>query len=497
MRQGSEYLEALDDGRAVIVDGDAVTSVRDHPAFRGVAQSVADLYDVAAAEPDLMAYDPPWDGGPVNKVFMIPRSTDDLRARRAAIERWSRLSRGFLGRSPDHVAGMLAGFSIGADVFARGGTQFAHNVRRLYQRVAEEDLYVTYAIIPPQDDRSKAGAEHAEPKQVRVVKERDDGIVVRGAQMLGTGATVSDLVLVACLPPLKPGDEDFALSFVVPCGASGLKWYCRRPYALDKPSVYDYPLSTRFDETDALAVFDDVFVPWEQVFVYRDVDLSRAQFDDTPARILGNTQAQIRLATKVKFLIGLAHRIVSTNGIEKLPPVQEKLGELASLAAVVEGLVLASEATASERDGAVIPNPRYLFAAMGLQAEIYPRVLSLLRELSGGGMLQVPSSSQDLVSDRTAADVARYFNSPGVDAQQRVKLFKLAWDAVGSEFGSRHHQYEMFYAGPPHVLKALAAKHFGYEEPAGLVDDFLRGYDIETPAPARLVDSQVTATASS
>jgi 4-hydroxyphenylacetate 3-monooxygenase len=372
---------------------------------------------------------------------------------------------------------MLAGFSLGADVFGRAGQQFADNVERCYRRAAQDDLYVTYTIIPPQDDRSRSGAEHREPKQVRVVRERDDGIVVRGAQMLGTGAAVSDLVLVACLPPLKPGDEEFAVSFVVASGAPGLRWYCRRPYAPAISSAFDYPLSARFDETDALAVFDDVFVPWDQVFVYRDVELSRAQFEETTARIFGNTQAQIRLACKIKFLLGLAHQIVTVNRVDQLPPVQEKLGELASWASIVEGLILASEASAADRGGAFIPNPRYLFAAMGLQADLYPRVLHLVRELSGGGMLQVPSSVEDLHSEDTAADVARYFNSPGVGAEDRVKLFKLAWDAVGSEFAGRHHQYEMFYAGPPHVLKAMAARHFGYEEPVRLVTDFLASYD--------------------
>lgn len=480
MRQATEYLEALRDDRTVVVDGEVISSVPDHAAFRGVTQNIGALYDTALEEQGTMASHPSWSSGPVNKVFMIPESGDELRARRAAIERWSRVSKGFLGRSPDHVASMFAGFAIGADVFGRGGEQFADNVRRFHRRIAEDDLYVTYTIIPPQDDRSRSGAEHAEPKQVRVVDERDDGIVVRGAQMLGTGATVSDFVFVACLPPLRPGDEDFAISFAVRVGAPGLRWYCRRPYAIDKPSVFDYPLSTRFDESDALAIFDDVFVPWDQVFVYRDVELSRAQFDDTPARVFGNTQAQIRLATKIKFLIGLAHKITTANQIAKLPPVQEKLGELASWAAIVEGLVLASESTYLRQHGAAIPNPRYLFAAMGLQAEIYPRVLHLVRELSGGGMLQVPSSTQEFAKELTARDVARYFNSPGVEAEERVKLFKLAWDAVGSEFGGRYHQYEMFYAGPPHILKGLSAKHFGYEEAVDLVDEFMKTYDLDT-----------------
>lgn len=481
MRSGKEYLEALDDGRTVIVDGQAVGSVVDHPAFAGAARTMASLYDLSADNTD-MQFNPGWNSGPINRVFALPTSHDELAQRRSAIEQWANLSHGFLGRTPDHVGGMFAAFELGAEVFARGGAHFADNVIRFRKQLAVGDVYATYTIIPPQDDRSRVGREHDEPKQVRVVAERDGGIVLRGAQMLGTGAALADFVFVACLQPLRPGDEEFAVSCAVACNAPGLKWYSRRPYALDKPSRFDYPLSTRFDETDSLAVFDDVFVPWEQVFVYRDVELSRAQFDQTHARAFGNSQAQIRLAAKIKFLIGIAHRICETNKIVSFPAVQEKLGELAALAAVVEGMVLASERAATATSGVFVPAERFVFAAMALQADLYPRILHLIRDLAGGGMLQVPSSAVEFTHPDTAADIARYYSSPGVDAVDRVKLFKLAWDAVGSEFAGRHHQYEMFYAGPPFVLKMMAAQKYGYDEPLALVDGFLSTYDMSSKA---------------
>lgn len=475
MRRGKEYVEALDDGRVIALDGEVVSDVARHPAFAGVVGSVARLYDVAADEAG-MQIPADWGGGPINRVHLLPRDRFQLRDRREAIERWARLSHGFLGRSPDHVGGMFAAFELASEVFGRGGQHFADNVVAFRRRLAMEDLYVTYTIIPPQDDRSRAGREHVEPKQVRVVAERDGGIVLRGAQMLGTGSAIADYVFVACLQPLKPGDEEFAISCVVPCGAPGLRWFTRRPYALGKPSHFDYPLSTRFDETDSLAIFDDVFVPWEHVFVYRDVRLSRAQFDETHARVLGNSQAQVRLAVKVQFLIALAHRICELNGVVQFPAVQEKLGELAAWASVVEGMVYAAEATAIEVADAVLPNPRFTFSAMALQSDLYPRVLHLIRDLAGGGMIQVPSSVEDLTSEVTATHVSRYFSSPSAPASDRIKLFKLAWDAVSSEFAGRHHQYEMFYAGPPFVLKMLAAQKYGYEGPLAHLGDFLARY---------------------
>jgi 4-hydroxyphenylacetate 3-monooxygenase len=475
----------LRDDRVIFLDGQRVEGVVEHPAFRGIVQTVATLYDHAADPANGMVGRDPVLDLQGNLAFLIPRDLDGLRARRQAMTRWARLTNGLVGRGPDHVATLLAGMASAPDVFARARPAFAENVFRFYREVVEGDLYVTYVIIPPQVDRSQSahGQEDAFI-QVGVVQERDDGIVVRGAQMLGTGSTVCNRLFVSCIVPLRPGDEDYALSFAVPIAAPGLKLYCRPPYALGKPSAYDYPLSTRFDETDSLVVFDDVFVPWEQVFVYRDLEGVRAQFFETPGHVFANTQAQIRLVVKLQFLLGLARKVAAMTRIDTFPSVQERLGELASLAAFVEGMTLAAEASAVvDERGVARPNPRFLYGAMGLQAEFYPRVLSILREFAGGGVIQVPSSYRELVSPETRPDIDRYVRSPGVAAEERIKLLRLVWDLVGTEFGGRHQQYEMFYAGAPFVAKGYAFRNYRYEEAVALVDDFLQTYGLEDDLP--------------
>jgi 4-hydroxyphenylacetate 3-monooxygenase len=286
-------------------------------------------------------------------------------------------------------------------------------------------------------------------------------------------------LFVSCITPLRPGDETYAVSFVVPMDATGLKLYPRPSYAADKPSTFDYPLSTRFDESDALVVFDDVFIPWEHVFIYKDIDLVRAQFHETPAHKLGNSQAQTRFTSKLKFVIGLAKKIAAANGIDKIPAVQEKLGELASLAATAEGLLLASEYECTiDKNGTAVPNPRFLYGAMGLQNELYPKVISIFRELVGGGVLQVPSSFEELVNPETKDDMQRYIRSATVRVEEKVQLFKLAWDVIGSEFGGRHQQYEMFYAGAPFVAKGYSFRNYGYEEAEELAAKCLGSYSI-------------------
>ncbi len=479
MRTGSEYLAALDDDREIYVDGQRVKNVAQDPAFAPIARCTAELFDIAADAANGMQYVAPETGRTANRVYSIPRSYDELRAKRAAIETWAAHTHGWVGRSPDHVGTFAAGFASHPACFASETHDFGSNVTNFHRRLLDDSLHVSYAIIPPQVSRATtASGWDGEFLQVGVVEERDDGILVRGSQMLATGGTVADEIFVSCIKPLTPDDTDFALGFVLPTATPGLKLYCRRPYASATTSSFDYPLTARYDETDALLVFDDVLVPWDRVFVYKDVQGLRRQFFDTGAHVLGNWQAQIRFVKKLQFIAAVGRRVAQVNGVDRIPGVQEKLGELASLISLVESAVLAAEYTAEPDDeGQWRPGKRALYGAMGMQSEIYPRVLSIVRDLAGGGVLQLPSSVEDLHSPTTREDIERYVQSPGVPAEERVKLFKLAWDIVGSEFAGRHHQYEMFYAGAPFVVRGVYAyQNYGFDGPMSELNAFLDGY---------------------
>lgn len=480
MRTGDEYLASLRDSREIYVDGECVRDVTSHPAFAPAARTVAELYDLAADPLNDMVYQAAETGREANRVFCIPRSRDELAARRAAIEIWARHTHGWVGRGPDHVGAFLAGFASCPQAFSTAPHDFAANVSAHYRRLLDKSLYLSYAIIPPQFSRATtAHSWGGDFIQAGVAQERPDGIVIRGAQMLATGAAISDEILISCIKPLTPEDQDFAVSFLLPMATAGLKLHCRRPYATAVTSSYDYPLSSHYDETDALVVFEDVLVPWDRVFVDRDVAGLRRQFFDTGAHILGNSQAQIRFVAKLQFILGLARKIAAVNEVDRIPGVQEKLGELASLASLVESAVLAAEyKSAPDQNGMWRPDARALYGAMGLQAELYPRVLATVRDLAGGGVLQLPSSVKDMTNPATRKDIDRYIQSPSVKAEERVKLFKLVWDAVGSEFAGRHHQYEMFYAGAPFVAKGHAYRNYGYEKPVADVDEFLASYTV-------------------
>lgn len=479
MRNGQEYLASLNDGRTVLVDGEAVDNVAEHPAFAPIAKTIAGLYDISVDPANGMQFHSEDIDGPANLAFNIPSSAEELQARRHAVSTWAHATRGWVGRSPDHVGSFLSGFASNAAFFDTDERKFSENITKYYKKVIEEDLYVSYAIIPPQFSRATTAAGwEGDYIQVGVVSENEQGLIVRGSQMLATGGAVADELLVSCIKPLGPDDTNFAISFALPVNTNGMKFITRRPYAPAVTSEFDYPLSSRFDEPDALVVFDDVLVPWDRVFVDRDVSKVRNQFFATPAHVLGNWQAQIRFSQKLQFIASVARKVTEVNGTDKFPGVMEKLGELASLVSVVDSAVLAAEYTAAaDENGVLVPGRPALYGAMGLQSEIYPRIIQILRDLVGGGVLQLPSSEADMNSDLTKGDIDRYITSPGVDSNERIKLFRLVWDIIGSEFAGRHQQYELFYAGAPFVVKGVYAyQNFGYPQLLEDLNEFLKSY---------------------
>jgi 4-hydroxyphenylacetate 3-monooxygenase len=473
MRTGAEYLKSLNDGRQVFVEGERVKDVTTHVAFREAARSVARLYDIAAdrANRELMTFKSPKTGEPVLRAYQIPRSHADLKARRLFSEKWAEASFGLMGRSPDHVAGFFTGYAAVPGVFAAAGQKFADNVVAFYERMRDEHLYLSYAIVPPQIDRSKPAHQQSDPTlYAGVVKERDDGIVIAGAQQVATGGVLSDWIHLSCIHPLQPGDENYANCLAVPVNAPGVKLIPRRPFARAADNSFDYPLSTRFDESDSYVVFDNVFVPWEHVFIFRNLALSRDQWFKTPSHSYGNHQAQVRYVTKLRFMMGLAQRTLEMIGSAGLPPVQIAMGEIASLATIYEGMLLAHETNAPIRDGVLWPSVITLYAAMAMQSEFNGRMLETVRELVSSSVISQPSSVADFDNPEIAPMIERYMRSGTMDARSRTALVRMLWDFLGTEFGSRHQQYEKFYGGSPSIVKQNAYRNYDFKRATALVD---------------------------
>ena len=483
MKTGQQHIASLRDGRAVFIDGRKVEDVTTYPAFRQTVATIGKLYDFQAdpANHDLMQYKVD-DGGYANRIWQLPTSYAELVARRKALTAWAETHAGFLGRGPEHVASCVSGFYMGREVFRAYDPKRADALEDYYRYVRDNNIYLCYVIINPQADRSKAAFEQADPFLSAGVVDRDaSGITVRGAKMLATGGIMANEVLVTCIQPLRPGDEPYAMTFAIPMNAKGLKILSRRSYEAGATSVGDYPLASRFDENDAVLYFDDVRVPWDRVFVDNNIEMCQKQFFATPAHVYQNYQAMVRLAVKLRFMTGVARRIADMNGIAQIPQVREMLGQIAAEAGMVDALVAAMEAKGGFINGYFIPDRHTLYTALTLTQPLYGKVIGTVRELAGGGMIMLPSSTADFANPELAALINKTQQSPNASSAERVKFYKLAWDAVGSEFGSRHAQYEMFYSGATFVTKGHSFRTYDWANAEGLLDRMLDSYDL-TPS---------------
>jgi 4-hydroxyphenylacetate 3-monooxygenase len=481
MKTGADHINSLRDGRMVYLDGQLVHDVVTHPAYCNAVRSAARLYDFQVAPEHLerMTFVSPSSGDRVNRCWQLPRSYAELAQRREALTAWAELTYGFMGRSPDHVASCLSGMVMGLEIFERHSKERARALLDYFTFARDHDLFVTYIIVNPQADRAKGAAEQADEFLVAAICDEDaEGITIKGGKMLGTSSIMANEVLVTSIQPLRPGEERYAFTAAVPLGSKGVKILSRKSYEAAAVSEFDNPLATHFDENDAVLYFDEVKVPWERVFTYRDTDMCRAQFHDAPTHVFQNYQAQIRLMVKTRFLLGLARKIAEVNGILNFPQVVETLGLLAAQVTMVEGLVKGMEAAGTQYGEYFVPNKRMLYSALVLTQQLYPQLMTTIRELAGGGMIMLPSSMADFANPAIAPYISRTQKSPAVSPKDRVKIFKLAWDAVGSEFASRHTQYEMFYASASFVTRGHAFRTCDWEAATGLVDHFLASYDL-------------------
>jgi 4-hydroxyphenylacetate 3-monooxygenase len=484
-RNGEAYLNDIKaEARDVRLLGKRIPEPASHPAFRNTFEAYAGLYDFQCAPEnlELMTYEMPDTGKRVNRAWSMPRSYEELVERRRAIEAWCELHHGYLGRSPDHVASSMAGLAMGSALFRDYDPARAGALEDYYRYARDRDLFIAYTIINPQADKSKQAHEQQDQfLALRLLDQDSDGIVVKGAKMLGTSCVMADEVWVSCIQPLAPGDEPYALSFCTPMSAEGLRILSRKSYEQSAHSRFDNPLSSRFDENDAVLYFDEVKVPWERVFVLGDRAMCQKQFFETPCYAFEEYQAVVRFMVKLRFLAGIARRITEVNGTIKIPAVAETLGQISSEAASMEAFVNGAEVLgAHTADGYFVPDLNMICSAQVIAQQLYPKLITELRNLAGGGVIMLPSGIEDFLDDEQAEWIFKTQKSPAVAPFDRVKFFKMAWDAIGSEFASRHTQYEMFYAGPTFVLRGHAFHTYDWARSTASVDRLLDSYDLES-----------------
>jgi 4-hydroxyphenylacetate 3-monooxygenase len=478
---GTEYLKSLRDKRVVYLGGERIEDVTSHPGFRNAARSFAMMYDVKAdpAHRDWLTYEE--DSGRHAMYWLRPRSREDLLRRLKAHEYLADLSYGLLGRSPDYFAGFVVGLAMEPEILDTERYKFAQHVVQYYKKCRDNDWFVCNAVTPPPGARKREVyvQRGMTMPTLRVTDEDDRGVILNGAKLLATSAPFAHSLWLGNIQPLAPGLEKEAITCAMPLDTPGLSLWSRKSFELHAVSEFDNPLAYRFDENDCIVICQDVHVPWEDVFLHDDCELSVDLYYRTAAHSMGNHQATVRFRSKLKFLVGLARAIAELSGTIKIPAVQDVLGHLAALdgmiAAMVQGQVHDHERISN---GYVNINRRFMYAAIYWCYQNYPKICTQLAELMGGGVMQMPADISVLENPETRTIFETLWSTPEHSATERFKLFKLAWDALGTDFAGRHFLYERFYLGPAFIVRGHNYREAPWQEMLGMVDRMLSSYDV-------------------
>ncbi len=481
LKTGAEHLASLRDGRVVYIGAEKVDDVTTHPAFRNAARSMAAIYDMKRADPELSFEE---GGERYSNYFLRAKSRQDLEKRLKIHRAIADMSYGLLGRSPDHVSSFVTGMAMNAGVFGK----FEKNLLAYYEHMRREDVYGVYAVIPPQAARNPEfyQKQNLPIPTLRVVREDDDGVVISGMKMLATGAVFANEIWIGNLIPLAPNQLPESVTCAIPVNAPGATLWSRKAFERHAPHEFDNPLTWRFDETDSMVMCENVKVPWERVFVHMDAVLARDIYIKTPGHCYGNHQSNVRFHSKMQLIVGLASRIAQDSGANEVPAVREVLGRFAALEATLGGMIAGQIQDAEAWPaGHMTFNRRYMYAALNWCTESHSQIIDALRELCGGGIFQMPADITVMQDAKLRQQFEMYWQTPQLGAVARMKLYKLAWDLVGSEFAGRHLQYEKFYAGASFIIRNHNFREAPWEAFHAVVDGLMASYDIPPSKPAK------------
>ena len=452
-RTGADYIAGLRDAREVWLGGQRIGDVTEHPLLRPVIEATAHLYDMQhqPAHRDLLTFESEVVGERIGRAFQSPRTQADLVVRREAIALWMRESCGFLGRAPDFLNTLILGMKEKSSYFGRQSPDRQAAIEGYYRYIARKDLFLTHVFHEPQNDRAKRRSEQPDPAvPLRVIEQNTKGLIVSGAKIVATAAPYADEVLIwPQVPNWGPGDESYALACAIPVASPGLKVFCRASFT--RPGLTaDYPISSRFDEIDSVLVFDRVLVPWDRVFLHNDLKLMSGMYAGIRVRELTAHQTNVRLQVKLEFFYALLVRMAESIGVENMPAVMISLGEAATYVEIIRAAVLAGEYSAKidPENGVLYPDYSSLVVGRLMGPRFYPEFMQKIRRLGASGLMQVPGSMAEFDSP-IGGDLERIYRGARISAREKVMLARLAWDICGSELGSRHALYEMYYAGDP------------------------------------------------
>lgn len=484
MKTGKAFLESLRDGRRILIDGELVTDVTRDPRFSGAAHTIAELLDMQhGAEAEKLTYVSPTTGHKVGVSHMAPRTQEDLTRRRAGLKTWADATYGMMGRSPDFMNVMVSALGTAHPFFEQAHKGCGDNIRNWAEQCRENDTVMTHVLVNPQVDRSRTVEKQEKDLAAKVVKEDDRGIYISGARTVSTLAAFSNEVLVFPSTYLTPSPEaaDYAFGCGIPIATPGVTWISRPTLLPGANACYaDFPLSMRMDETDAVVVFDNAFVPWERVFLYRNVEACNQVHSKTSSGPQAATQSAVRALAKTEFMLSLALRIARSTKIDEHLHVQGMLSEIMVFRETLRSVLTASEVNATVSPfGTLVPDANALWVVRMGFPKMFIRMQEIIQLLGASGLVAVPSYAE---LRGTGADlVDRYYQSANSDAPERIKLFRLAFDASMSAFAGRQQLYERYYTGDPVRLAGMLFNLYDkkpfQERMDGILEDIERRND--------------------
>ncbi|WP_216827541.1 4-hydroxyphenylacetate 3-monooxygenase, oxygenase component [Alkalihalobacterium elongatum] len=475
---GKTYTDRIDQLKSEVwIDGGRVEGkISEHPAFRGVIESQAHLYDLQhkTSIKKIMTYTSPITGEKVGTSFLIPKTKSDLKKRRLMAQEWARTNAGLMGRSPDYMNTVLTAFVASTDILEGNENCFPEHLLSFYEQARENDFSFTHTFINPQFNRAPLHFldEFQHPIAAKVIEKNSDGIVIKGAKLLATQGGITDEIIV--YSTANPFDKSYAYAFSIPSNTKGLKFLCRQSFSSDT-TRFDYPLTSRFEENDSIVVFDNVTVPWERVFYYDNIQVANSFTSKGAFTSLALHQVVSRQVVKLEFILGVAQLIVDTINTGEYQHVQEKVSEIIIGLETMKAFLIASEAEATKnRNGVLLPAINPIYTGINTFQRLYPRVVEIIQLLGASGMINIPTEKDFEANIKN--DLNLYLQAKTKDAKARVKLFRLAWDLCMSPFGTRQTLYERFFFGDPVRLSSSLFINYNKKPLVDRVERFLEEY---------------------
>ena len=436
IRTAQQYVESLRDDRVVYFMGQRVKDVTQHPILRICANWMAMDY--------FLQHDPKYqglvtekneDGELVAFVFMPQRSAGDLLRLREIVKLWARVCYGkppgakFVGKD-----GLNAVTVVTQRIDRQFGTNYAERVEEYRKYLEKTDAAIVEAMTDVKGDRSLRPSQQKTHKDyyVRIVEERNDGIVVRGAKAHISGAPLSNEIIVLPTRAMREEDKDYAVSFAVPANAKGLTLISAEPEMKDAGNFFDYPIGASLYLNDAMVIFDDVFVPNERVFMKGEWP-----FAGQVAYMFGNfhrLSAETYKAVELELVTGAAALMAEYNGLERASHIQDKLTWLVLYTEATEVLGRAAcEHCVSEPDSDLVyPNPMYANIAKFFFADNWHQATKYIQDIAGGIVATVPSA-EDFMNPETHDMIDKYLGGKdGIPTEHRIRLIKLIRDLTSS-----------------------------------------------------------------